>query len=74
MVCPDGNGFKSYAGAFLPKVAGFGPAGEDGVYKEDVAAILGAAVRPGDGAVDSAGNPPGLFLHSLVPGRWQTDS
>ena len=33
--------------------------------------MLANAVRPGDGAVDAAGNSPGVFTHGLDAARWQ---
>ena len=74
VVCADDNAFKSFGDVILNKVPFFGPTGQDGIYEEEIAAILGSAVRPGDGAADPAGDPPGLFIHTLAgnlgsPGR-----
>ena len=57
--------------AWLSKEAGYGPHGEVGVLEEEISSVLANAVRPGDGAADAAGNPPGVFTHGLLAARWQ---
>ena len=57
--------------AWMDKEQGFGPNGEVGILEEEVSSVLANAVRPGDGAVDAAGNSPGVFLHGLDAARWQ---
>ena len=58
--------FVSYAGNALTVVDGFGPSGNVGIYEDEVAALLGAAVRPGADAVDSAGASALGFAASFV--------
>ena len=57
--------------AWMDKEQGFGPNGEVGILEEEVSSVLANAVRPGDGAVDAAGNSPGVFTHGLDAARWQ---
>ena len=57
--------------AWLSKEAGYGPNGEVGVLEEEISSVLASAVRPGDGAADAAGDPPGVFTHGLLAARWQ---
>ena len=57
--------------AWFDKEQGFGPNGEVGILEEEVSSVLANAVRPGDGAVDAAGNSPGVFTHGLDAARWQ---
>ena len=57
--------------AWMDKEQGFGPNGEVGILEEEVSSVLANAVRPGGGAVDAAGNSPGVFTHGLDAARWQ---
>ena len=59
---PDDHTLVQYAG--LKGIPGSGP-GVSGYAEEDVLALLANCVRPGDGAVDAAGDQPGVFTHSL---------
>ena len=66
-----GNTFVSF-NAWLDKEIGFGPNGEIGILEEEVSVVLANAVKPGYGAADAAGVLPGVFMHGLDVGRWQT--
>ena len=59
---PAGHTLFQYAG--LNGIPGSGP-GIFGYAEEDVLALLANCVRPGVGAVDAAGDQPGVFTHSL---------